>query len=61
MCKFRLSVLLIGASGGRGKQVALLFAGAKIVAADIRKEKLEELLKESTDLNGEVSIVEGDL
>ena len=56
-------VLLTGASGGIGKQVALLFAkeGARVVAADIRKEKLEGLLKESTDLKGEISTVEADL
>ena len=56
-------VLLTGASGGMGKDMALLFAkeGAKVVAVARRMEKLEELSKEAADLTGEITPLEGDV
>nr|WP_300002957.1 SDR family oxidoreductase [Tissierella sp.] len=56
-------VLLTGASGGMGKDMALLFAkeGAKVVAVARRMEKLEELSKEAAGLDGEIAALEGDV
>lgn len=56
-------VLLTGASSGMGKEMSLLFAkeGANVVAVARRMNKLEELSKEATDLNGEIFAVEGDV
>ena len=56
-------VLLTGASSGMGKEMALLFAkeGAKVVAVARRKDRLEELSIEATNLSGEVIALEGDV
>lgn len=56
-------VLLTGASGGMGKDMALLFAkeGAKVVAVARRMSKLEEVSKEAEALAGEVAPFEGDV
>ncbi|RVU53946.1 SDR family NAD(P)-dependent oxidoreductase [Anaerosphaera multitolerans] len=56
-------VILTGASSGIGRATALTFAreGAKVVAMARRKERLEELLEESKDFNGEIISFVGDV
>ena len=55
--------LITGASSGIGKEMTLLFAqeGARVVAVARRKDKLDELVKESSGLAGEVLAVEADV
>lgn len=56
-------VLITGASSGMGREMALLFAeeGAKVVAVARRKEKLEEIEKQSKDFSGEILALQGDM
>lgn len=57
------SVVVTGASSGMGRQIALDFAkeGATVVAVARRKERLEELVKESKPLAGKILLYVGDV
>eukprot|EP00954_Amorphochlora_amoebiformis_P023981 1363286-Amorphochlora_amoeboformis.AAC.1 len=57
------TALVTGASSGIGRAsaVALAKAGAKVVVAARRKDKLEELVKEIKDLGGEALAVKVDV
>ena len=56
-------VILTGASSGMGRAGALKFAeeGAKVVAVARRKERLEELVEASKNLEGEIYAFAGDV
>nr|WP_300005535.1 SDR family NAD(P)-dependent oxidoreductase [Tissierella sp.] len=56
-------VLITGASSGLGKETANLFAkeGARVVAVARRMAKLEELVDETKDFEGEIVAFEGDV
>lgn len=56
-------ILITGASSGIGREMSLLFAkeGAKVVAVARRMNKLEELSKQATSLDGEIIPLEGDV
>ncbi len=55
--------VVTGASSGMGKEISLLFAkeGAKVVAVARRKERLEELVKDSTAFPGKIIAFAGDV
>ncbi len=57
------SVVVTGASSGMGRQIALDFAkeGATVIAVARRKERLEELVKESEPLSGKILLYVGDV
>lgn len=57
------SVVVTGASSGMGRQIALDFAkeGATVIAVARRKERLEELVKESESLSGKILSYVGDV
>lgn len=57
------SVVVTGASSGMGRQIALDFAkeGATVIAVARRKERLEELVKESEPLAGKILLYVGDV
>lgn len=57
------SVVVTGASTGMGRQIALDFAkeGATVIAVARRKERLEELVKESESLSGKILSYVGDV
>ena len=56
-------VLVTGASAGMGRSIALLFAkeGAKVVAVARRKERLDEIVRESQDFAGSIQAKQGDV
>lgn len=57
------SVVVTGASSGMGRRIALDFAaeGATVVAVARRKERLEQLAKESEGLTGKILAYPGDI
>lgn len=56
-------IIITGASSGLGKDAAALFAkeGAKVVAVARRKERLEQLAKDTKEFTGEVIPFQGDV